>query len=465
MPAISLSALGPNALISAIGLLRGPERTLPTPGEDWRFASVDVVIHACGHQPDIAYCLASLLAQDQPIRRLILIDDGGVRGDHAAQIASEFALANAMPLEVIERLWTLGKAPTLKRQARELDSDVLFVIDGDVVLESPDYIRRCVQALYEGVGIASVSGSYRPSRGEDRRRWANSDAFRHWVAGDPYIDPRLRGDRVQRLLAWFGDACRECSGRFQQSFINRGQMALFGGVAAPHGRATAYRRGYLKDVFDRYEPVYGDGITGLPDLFVAMALNNEGYRNVQLRDAQAHAPGPALERLPLQHCRTTSAYLQSCAAFDVLLRSPLKWPRRLWRRWRGRHGGRGGADARRVVEAYRQPFGERLTREQGRPIGWSQAATALEKVLIPALAVALAAMGQASAALGVLLADAVVWAAVVAATVAPVGRSALFAKALLCTPVRLLLMFADLLTVMACMLRLPSVLLRLRRVA
>ncbi|AWV06040.1 glycosyltransferase family A protein [Marilutibacter maris] len=457
----TLSALGPNALISALGLLRGPERTVPAPDEDWRLAVVDVVIHTRGHQHDIAYCLASLLAQDHPVRRLVLIDDGGALGDHAVQIASEFALANAMPLEVIERKWSLGRAPTLKRQAREMDCDVLFVIDGDVVLESPDYIRRCVQTLYEGAGIASVAGTSRPMRARDRRRWATGDGFRRWVASDPYIDPRLRGDRWHRLTTWLAAAFHESTGRFQQGFLDRGQMALFGGIAVSHGRATAYRRGYLKDVFDRFEPIYGDALTGMPDLFVAMALNNEGYRNVRLADVHAHAPVRSLEQLPLRHGRATSAYMQSCVEFDALLRSPFKWPRRLWRRWRA--SARGTPDARRVVEAYRQPFGERLTREQGRPIGWAQAAAALDKVLVPALAVALVALGMAGAALGLLLVDAVVWVAVVAATATGGERMRVLGRALASTPLRSLLMFADLLTVVAGMLRLAPAPLRLRR--
>nr|WP_255783877.1 glycosyltransferase [Lysobacter chinensis] len=447
--------------------MRGPERTVPTPTEDWRRATVDVVIHADGHQPDIAYCLASLLTQDHPFRRVILIDDGGVQGDHAARIASEFALANALELEVIERKWSLGKAPTLKRQARELDGDVLFVLDADVVLESRDYIRRCVQALYEGVGVASAAGICRPGTAGDRRRWAGSDTFLQWVAGDPYIDPRLCGDRLRRLAAWLGAAFRDCAGRFQQNFLERGQMALFGGVAVACGRATAYRRGYLKDVFDRFEPVYGDGITGQPDLFVAMALNNEGYRNARLPDVHAHAPAVSLGDLPASQCRATSAYLQSCAEFDALIRSPLKWPRRAWRRWhaRQRHGPRSGVESRRAVEAYRQPFGERLTREQGRPIGWAQAATALEKVLVPALALALVALGQAGAAAGLLLADAAVWIALVVATALRGERLAVLGKAVSSVPLRALLMFSDLLIVVACLLRLPPVLLRLRRTA
>jgi len=36
--------LGPNTLLSLYGLVRGPDRTVPTPAEDWRKAVVDVVV-------------------------------------------------------------------------------------------------------------------------------------------------------------------------------------------------------------------------------------------------------------------------------------------------------------------------------------------------------------------------------------------------------------------------------------
>ena len=36
--------LSPNALLSTIGLLRGPDKTVPTPAEDWRAAVVDVAV-------------------------------------------------------------------------------------------------------------------------------------------------------------------------------------------------------------------------------------------------------------------------------------------------------------------------------------------------------------------------------------------------------------------------------------
>jgi len=53
----------PSTPISAIGLMRGPDRTPATPAYDWRRATVDVVIPARNEQESIVRCLASVLRQ------------------------------------------------------------------------------------------------------------------------------------------------------------------------------------------------------------------------------------------------------------------------------------------------------------------------------------------------------------------------------------------------------------------
>ena len=68
--------ISPTALLSTIGLLRGPDRTVPTPTEDWRTAVVDVVIPAFKEQDNITLALASLAKQTFRPRQIILIDDG-----------------------------------------------------------------------------------------------------------------------------------------------------------------------------------------------------------------------------------------------------------------------------------------------------------------------------------------------------------------------------------------------------
>ncbi|MGH8078506.1 MAG: glycosyltransferase, partial [Lysobacter sp.] len=245
--------LGPTALLGAYGLLREPDRTVATPREVWRDAVVDVVIPGHCHQGTIIHCLAALLTQTLKPRQVMLVDDGGIDRDGTAVLAREFAIANDMALTIVERRWSIGRTPTVKRQTREFDGDVLFVLDADTVLTSPDYLERCVQELYQGAGIASACGTLLPLRGRDRRALSATAAFRRWVGKDEYRDPQARLGRGQRIEQWLADTYRECTALVQQRFVQRGQMRVFGGIGHPPGGAVAYRRRYLKDLFDRYE--------------------------------------------------------------------------------------------------------------------------------------------------------------------------------------------------------------------
>ena len=430
--------LGPSALLGAYGLLRAPDRTVPEPRERWRDAVVDVVIPGRCHQGTIVHCLAGLRAQTLKPRQVVLVDDGGVDRDGTAVLAREFAIANAMPLQVVLRRWSIGRAPTLKRQARESDCDVLVVLDADTVLTSPDYLERCVQELYQGAGIASACGTVLPLRGRDRRAVSASAPFRRWVGKDEYRDPHDRRYGWQRLEQRLADSFRECTAMVQQHFVQRGQMRALGGIGHPPGGAVAYRRRYLKDLFDRYEPVHGDSLTQAEDIFIGFALGNEGYRNIQLGDVVARVQQPPLHHLPAQIARDAMAYLQGCFHFDALLHTPLR---------RLRHGLRRRqrkvtVDHRRIAEAYRQPFGERLTREHGRPIGWVLVFAALEKLALPAVLLTLLVFGQVSLVALLLAIELGVW-LLMLVLVARGRRLAFAVSGLAVAPLRYLAMLAD----------------------
>ena len=160
--------ISPNAVLSIIGLLRGPDKTIPTPSEDWRTVTVDVVIPAFNEEKNIILCLSSIARQTMKPQRIILIDDGS--DDRTLELAKVFCEVNDLDLIAIHRHGSIGKTPTIKRQAREFDSDVEFILDGDTVLESNNYIERTVEELYKGVGIACACGTILPLREKDRHR-------------------------------------------------------------------------------------------------------------------------------------------------------------------------------------------------------------------------------------------------------------------------------------------------------
>src|SRR5262245_52560497 len=433
----------PSTVLSLIGVLRGPDRTRPTPAEDWRDATVDVIIPALNEADNIVLCLASVLRQTQKPRRIMLIDDGS--RDGTVQRAKAFCRMNGVELTAIQRRKPIGKTPTIKRQAREFDSDVEFILDADTVLESDNYIERTVQELYQAVGIACACGVILPQRQRDRRRIQNHPEIAAFNAIYPLAQHSTKRGGISALRRGITNAYREVLYLFLQRVVYRGQMAFFGTMTNPVGCAVAYRRKYVRALFDYVSPILGDDLTNSEDIFIGFSMLNEGYRNIQLIDVHARTVEPEVQRLPRQIYLWSSSFLQSCYYFDSLVRSPF----RAIKRWfngrgggsrsralrvpqtldagasstsflraipaaaglgpslgtnlhlgptdlapivdasvvqrtalRGTTGDRRG-DRRIVSEPYRQGFGRARTESHGRPAGWILLMSAVEKVFFP----------------------------------------------------------------------------------
>ena len=494
MAVLPYFVLGPNAALSLAGLAKGPDRTAATPSDDWRQARVDVVIPAFNEAQTIVLCLAGLLRQTLRPRRVILVDDGSTDGTIVS--ARAFCQQNGLELLAIQRQKPIGKTPTIKRQAREFDSDVEFILDGDTVLESPDYIERTVQELYQGVGIASACGTVLPMRRRDRHAIAADTAVRRFAANVTLPQPLRDEATMPMLLRGVTNLYREVLYIFLQRFVYRGQMAFFGTITNPVGCAVAYRRKYVAALFDHVGPTLGDDLTNSEDIFIGMGMLNEGYRNIQLTDVYARTVEPPCTRLLRQVYLWSSSFLQSSFYYDDLLRSPL----RALKRWRLRRQGppgssRGGAatlattpafagmapdspnaaalgvllrtvttlsrqpepagssgaaaggnERRRVGEPYRQPFGREYTRRYGRPVGWLLVAGAIEKIFFPVALLLMILLRQWEALLVTMAAEsAVALAALVLVTKGQ--RLQYFFKGLAVIPLRYVLIAAELITV------------------
>lgn len=438
--------LSPNTVLSLIGLLRGPDKTLPTPSDDWKTATVDVVIPAFNEESNIPLCLASLVRQTRKPRRITLIDDGSQ--DRTVEYAETFCKLNGMELTTIRRARSIGKTPTLKRQSRESDCDVEFILDGDTVLESENYIERIVEELYKGAGIASACGTVLPLRDRDRRAMLETDALKTFLGAQPEASIYPRVGWFHHLQRGITDLYRDVLYYFLQKFVYRGQMAFFGGILNPVGCAVAYRRKVLKAlVFDRYEPILGDDLTNSEDIFIGFAMNDNGYRNIQLTDVYARSQEPEVGRVPGQIYLWSSSFLQSCYYFDELMRSPFKALRRYRRRKvEEAELAKGLGDKRVRQEPYRQTFGADTTAEYGRPIGWVLFMSAFEKVAFPT-ALLIMILLQLWEPLAVTLVAETAVATGILVTVAKGHRLQYLFKGLLVTPLRYAVLLFDLVTI------------------
>ncbi len=376
--------LSPNTVLSVIGLLHGPDKTVPTPAEDWTKATVDVVIPALNEENNILLCLTALVRQTKQPKRIILIDDGST--DKTMEQAKTFCELNDIELIAIHRKEPIGKTPTLKRQSREFDSDVEFILDADTILESDNYIERVVEELYKGRGVVSACGMVMPLRDKDRLKLTDDTRLRKFLDANPeasiFPKERLMG-HLQRGIT---DLYRDVLYFFLQRFVYNGQMQFFGSILNPIGCAVAYKRSDLKQlIFDHYEPILGDDLTNSEDIFIGFALNDLGYRNVHLEDVYARSEEPEISSLPHQLYLWSSSFLQSCYYFDELMRSPFKvFKRAKHLRDEKRYLAQEGVEPKRKIqEQYRQRFGIEHTLKYGRPIGWVLLMSAMEKIFFP----------------------------------------------------------------------------------
>ena len=484
-------------LLSLGGLLHGPDPTRPTPAEEWRAATVDVVIPALNEADNIILSLASVLRQTLRPRRIVLIDDGS--HDGTVERARAFCAQQGVELTAIQRRKPIGKTPTIKRQARELDSDVEFILDADTVLESDNYIERTVQELYQAVGIASAFGTVLPQRKKDRQAVTDYAEVRAFFGRHGEVGRNLgRAAWLHDLARGVTNLYRDVLYLFLQRFIYRGQLVFFGSTSNPVGCAVAYRRKYVRALFDYIEPELGDDLTNSEDIFIGFAMVNEGYRNIQLTDVYARTVEPEVHRLPRQIYLWSSSFLQSCYYFDPLLRSPFK----ALKRWRARRrprpssptpaygrarlatlataGAGGGSFAvrqpgnamrmtgiggyamqlqpaggsgvtasrgeRRVIgEPYRQAFGRARTIALGRPAGWTLAMSAIEKVFFPTSLLIMAILGWWEALAVTVVAETAV--TLLALCLVMKGKRLEYVfKGLLATPIRYALLGTELIT-------------------
>jgi glycosyltransferase involved in cell wall biosynthesis len=446
MAAIPFLVFGPTTILSVIGLLRGKEKVVPTPTEDWRTATVDVVIPALNEEQTIVLCLESIAKQTIVPKRIILVDDGSV--DRTIELATQFSKENGFELIVIKRAHPIGKTPTLKRQSREFDSDVEFILDADTILESDNYIERVVQELFQGAGIASACGTVLPLDTKSRLKAIQDPRVAKFITTHEVSCVYFQNGLLDKFEHLITDWYREMLYFYLQKFVYLGQMTFFGGVFNPVGCAVAYRRNILKEVvFDKYEPILGDHLTNSEDIFIGFTFLNHGYRNIQVMDVYARSQEPPVLRLPRQQYLWSSAFLQSCFYFKGLVATPFKVINQYRKsRFLRSPQGKKTLENRKIVEAYRQSFGTEVTKKYGRPIGWMIFFAMLEKITFPVILITMMVMRLWEPLLITIALESMLT-ILILVYLAKDRRLEYFLKGLVTTPIRYGLVFFDVITV------------------
>lgn len=385
MASISYWFLSPSVILALIGKLKGWDRTKPTPTFDWKTATLDVLIPAKNEESSIALSLASLFDQDFRIRKVTVVDDAST--DQTAQIVRRYIELTGKPVDLVVRGQSQGKTTAVRELCENSNADALLVLDADTVLTDRNYVSRLVENLFKNAGVASACGEVSPLTRGSRRKIVQANPELARVQSGLDLDPGKPPTGPRRLLEFFSVMYRTSLYVFLQRILYDGHMKMYGSRLNPIGCAVVYRTPRLRECFAFAHPQMGDNLTTSEDIFIGHFFSWKGWRNIQVSDVRCESIEPSVERLPRQLYLWSSSFLQALYYFSELPLSPFKGMRHRIAELFSRHrnGVGAGAQLRTIQEQYRAPWGEAHTRRFGRPVGWVELLSLLEKVTYPVL--------------------------------------------------------------------------------
>jgi hypothetical protein len=445
MASISYWFLSPSVVLALIGKFRGWDRTKPTPTFDWKTATLDVLIPAKNEESSIALSLASLFDQDFRIRKVTVVDDAST--DRTAQVVRRFAELSGRQIELIVREESLSKTTAVREQSESSNADAFMVLDSDTVLTDRNYASRLIENLFQNAGVASACGEVSPLTRGRRVKITQANPVLARIQAEMQLGPGEATHGSRHLLEFLTVIYRTSLYVFLQRILYDGHMKMYGSRLNPIGCAVLYRTPRLRECFAYARPQMGDNLTNSEDIFIGHFFSWKGWRNIQVSGVRCESIEPSVDRLPRQLYLWSSSFLQSLYYFSELPLSPFKGAKhRIAGLFSGpRRDALPGAHLRQIQEQYRAPWGEDHTRRFGRPVGWVELLSLLEKVTYPVVLLYFALFNHEvfwiSVGLEAVLASAGVF---IVADSGSRGKSALMMLA--ATPIRLMSLGVDLVT-------------------
>ena len=389
MASVSYWFLSPSLVLALLGKWKGWDRTKPTPTFDWKAATLDVVIPAKNEESSIALCLASLFNQDFRLRKVAVIDDGST--DRTAQVVRRYMELSGNDIELTVRRDSIGKTPGVREQCEKSNADALLVLDADTVLTDRNYLSDVIESLFKNAGVASACGEVVPLTRRRRRAITRAISVLGTIESELGAEPEGPPSRPSALLEFFTVMYRTALYVFLQRILYDGHMKMFGSRLNPIGCAVAYRTQRLRECFAFARPQMGDNLSNSEDIFIGHFFVWKGWRNVQVASVRCESVEPTVVRLPKQMYMWSSSFFQALYYFNALPLSPFKqmknWTVGLFSPPKSAPA---GAQSRRIQEQYRAPWGEDYTLRSGRPMGWIDLLSLLEKVSYPLILLYLA---------------------------------------------------------------------------
>ncbi|HXV73909.1 MAG TPA: hypothetical protein VD713_04190, partial [Sphingomonadales bacterium] len=334
-----------------------------------------------------------------------------------------------------------GRIAALAQIARFSDADIVFALDGNTVIESPNYLESVAAELLRSPDHASAAGFIRPLRFKDRRRaavWPEVARLRAAAPGVRLAPAETFPVRAVRgMVTLYSDVLHY----FFQNIVCLGELNLFGTLINPLGQAAAYRRRALLEVLDEAEATKSQGAS--PDqALVNYNLMNKGFRHVQALNVEARVFEPGASRPFKQLYAWSTSWLMSSYYFPELVIGPF----RALQRRRARKDL--GLDIlnEEVFVPYQEPLKNLGPGASRKPAGWALFVGLFDKMAYPLMLILFAA-SRLWLALGyVVLAETVLY-AVLLGVFGKDGKLAFTLKAFLTTPFRYLSIYTDMVTI------------------
>lgn len=334
--------------LSIAGLIKKAKYQEPNPNLEKK---VHVIIPVKNEEKRIPYALGSLLSQDYKNLELTVVNN--LSSDKTLEVSKK--IAESFPEEYETRVLDNpepGKTPSIKMAMRERpDRDLTFILDADTYLTDTNYIST-LAAQFGNSKVGSAYGTVKPIRpnrvGEAYQRFVvdmfsekdNSKSQdleeritselntkkgllnKSLVVQRAFLEQDLKeiveASKPNTKVGFFDRmviAHRASLYSFDQNFIKRGQMGLYGTTTFPVGCGVMYDTELLSSIFSEYEKTLGDNLTSSEDIFLGFAMRERGRCNFYVPTVHMETAEPKMSKYFKQNSMWNSSFIQSSFYF------------------------------------------------------------------------------------------------------------------------------------------------------
>ena len=335
--------------LSIAGLIKKVKYHEPDPNLEKK---VHVIIPVKNEEQRIPYALGSLLSQDYKNLELTVVNN--LSSDRTYEVSKK--LAKSFPEEyhtIVLDNKEPGKTPSIKMAMKERPGrDLTFILDADTYLTDTNYVST-LAAQFSNSKVGSAYGIVKPirpkgveaayqrfviemfsekdnSQRQDLEEMAktsepntnigllNKIIIAQRASLNQDLEEIVKASKPKTKLGFLDRmviAHRAALYSFDQNFMKRGQMGLYGTTTFPVGCGVMYDTDLLGSIFSEYEKTLGDNLTSSEDIFLGFAIRERGRCNFYVPSVHMETAEPKMSKYFRQNNMWNSSFIQSSFYF------------------------------------------------------------------------------------------------------------------------------------------------------